>query len=132
MRAMKRWRAAAGGVGAVLLAAGSGPVAHAAGLFLTEMGTPDLGTASAGRAALARDAATGFGNPAGMTALDRSQILVGLQALYGDVAFDRDRGATTFSGGNGGNAVGWAPGGGLYGVQSVTPDFKLGFWSGSY
>jgi long-chain fatty acid transport protein len=107
-------------------------LAQAAGLGLYEMGTPDLGTAAAGRAALAKDAATVFGNPAGMTRLDRSQVLVGLQALYGDVRFDRDKGDTTYSGGNGGNAVGWAPGGGLYGVQSVTPDFKLGLWSGSY
>ena len=41
--------------------------AHAGGLFLYEMGTPDLGTASAGRAAAADNAATAFGNPAGMT-----------------------------------------------------------------
>jgi hypothetical protein len=39
----------------------------AAGFWLYQMGTPDLGTASAGRAALAKDAATMFGNPAGMT-----------------------------------------------------------------
>jgi long-chain fatty acid transport protein len=46
--------------------------AMAAGLWVYEMGTPDLGTASAGRAALAKDDATVFGNPAGMTSLDRS------------------------------------------------------------
>jgi len=61
---------------------------RAAGFELYEMGTPDLGTASAGRAAMAKDASTVFGNPAGMTKLDRSQILVGIQPVYSDVRFD--------------------------------------------
>jgi long-chain fatty acid transport protein len=105
--------------------------ALAAGFWLYEMGTPDLGTASAGRAALAKDAATVFGNPAGMTKLDGSQVMVGTQLAIGDVHFDRGSG-TTVAGGNGGNAAGLAPGGSLSFAQSVTPDFKLGFWSGSY
>ena len=41
------------------------------GVFLYEVGTPDLGLASAGRAALAEDASTVMGNPAGMSRLDR-------------------------------------------------------------
>lgn len=106
--------------------------AQAAGFWLYEMGTPDLGTASAGRAAMAKDAATAFGNPAGMTSLDRSQVLVGLQAAYGDIKFDRDKDATTFPGGNGGNAAGFSPGGGLYGVHVLGQDFRLGLWHGSY
>jgi long-chain fatty acid transport protein len=105
--------------------------ALAAGFWLYEMGTPDLGTASAGRAALAKDAATVFGNPAGMTSLDRSQLLVGTQLVVGDVHFDRGSG-TTVAGGNGGNTAGKVPGGSLYYAHSVTPDLKLGFWSGSY
>lgn len=104
---------------------------HAAGLMLTEMGTPDLGTASAGRAAMAKDAATVFGNPAGMTELDRSQVLVGLQATYGKVEFDQNN-DTTVPGGNGGNASGLIPGGGAYGVHVVSDRFRLGLWHGSY
>jgi Outer membrane protein transport protein (OMPP1/FadL/TodX) len=103
--------------------------AMAAGFWLYEMGTPDLGTASAGRAALAKDAATVFGNPAGMTSLDRSQLLIGTQLVVGDVHFDRGP-DTTVAGGNGGNASGTVPGGSFYYAQSVTPDLKLGFWSG--
>jgi long-chain fatty acid transport protein len=114
--------------GGILLSAGPAP---AAGFWVYEMGTPDLGTASAGRAALAKDAATVFGNPAGMTSLDRSQLLVGTQLVVGDVHFDRGSG-TTVAGGNGGNAAGTLPGGSLYYAHSVTPDIKLGFWSGSY
>ena len=119
---------------AVLLAGGvalSASPAMAAGFWIYEMGTPDLGTASAGRAASAKDAATVFGNPAGMTSLDRSQLLVGTQLIVGDVHFNRDSG-TTVAGGNGGNASGAIPGASFYYAQSVTPDFKLGFWNGSY
>ena len=96
------------------------------------MGTPDLGTASAGRAASAKDAATVFGNPAGMTSLDRSQLLVGTQLIVGDVHFDRGsehhgRPAATAA-----MRPGRSPAASFYYAQSVTPDFKLGFWNGSY
>jgi long-chain fatty acid transport protein len=120
--------------GAALSVAGvalSASPASAAGFWLYEMGTPDLGTASAGRAALAKDAATGCGNPAGMTSLDRSQLLVGAQVAVGDVHFDRGS-DTTVAGGNGGNASGAAPGGSLYYVHNLSPKFKLGGWHGSY
>ena len=39
--------------------------AWGAGLWLYENGTPDLGTAAAGRAAMASDASTAGANPAG-------------------------------------------------------------------
>src|SRR4051794_7678665 len=103
---------------------------RAAGFILYEMGTTDLGTASAGRAAIAKDASTAFGNPAGMTRLDRSQILVGVQPAYGISHFDKS--GDSRSGGDGGNAGGFAPGGALYGVYSATPDLKLGLSLGSY
>lgn len=107
-------------------------MADAAGLWVNEMGTPDLGTASAGRAAMASDAATVFGNPAGMTALDRTQVLGGLQVVHGTVEFDRDRDTTTVDGNNGHNAAGTLPGGGLYGVHVLGERFRLGLWHGSY
>jgi len=50
----------------------------AGGAYLYELGTPDLGTAAAGRAALAQDASTVVGNPAGMIRLDRSQLTASL------------------------------------------------------
>ncbi|MGB8720396.1 MAG: hypothetical protein WCD46_13880, partial [Desulfobacterales bacterium] len=46
-----------------------GTPAWGAGLWLYEIGTPDLGTAAAGRAALASDASTAGTNPAGMARL---------------------------------------------------------------
>lgn len=110
--------------------AGAGSSARAAGLFLTEMATPDMGRAAAGRAAIAEDAATAFTNPAGMTRLEGTHLLAGLQGGFGNVRFDRGNG-TTVSGGNGGNASGAFPGAGLYAVHSITPDLRIGLSLGS-
>src|ERR1044071_9226420 len=77
--------------------------AWAGGAYLYELGTPDLGTAAAGRAALAQDASTVVGNPAGMTRLDHSELTTSLYTLLPSMQFDRGSG-TTFSGGNGFNA----------------------------
>ena len=104
--------------------------AHAAGLWLYEQGTPDVGTANAGVAARASDAATASVNPAGMTRLEESQAMVGIQPIYGDMTFDID--ASSFGGGDGGNSVGWVPSGGLFYVHSLSDDLKLGFSAGSY
>jgi len=104
--------------------------AFGAGLWLYEMGTPDVGTASAGMASRANDAATAFANPAGMTRLNESQLMVGVQPLYADIKFDTQK--ATFGGGDGGNAGGIVPTGGLSYVHSVSDDLKLGLTAGSY
>src|SRR5215510_12057962 len=72
----------------------------AGGPYIYELGTPDLGTAAAGRAALAQDASTVVGNPAGMTRLERSQLTTTLYTILPSLKFDRGPG-TTPSGGNG-------------------------------
>jgi long-chain fatty acid transport protein len=100
------------------------------GLWLYEMGTPDLGTAAAGRAALANDASTATANPAGMTRLERSQMLAGLQGLFFKSEFDSD--STTFSGGDGGDSGDFIPAGSLNYVHSLTENLKLGISAGSY
>jgi long-chain fatty acid transport protein len=100
------------------------------GLWLYEQGSPDLGTASAGRAALAADASTAGANPAGMTRLDRSQMLAAFQGIFVNSRFDTE--AATFDGGDGGNAGGFVPSGGLHYVHSLTPDWKFGISAGSY
>jgi long-chain fatty acid transport protein len=105
--------------------------ADAGGLGLYEVGSTDLGTASAGRAALTEDASTAWGNPAGMTRLDGSEVLLGLQPLIATAKFDPGAGTTT-SGSDGGNAGGFVPAGGLYGVFSILPDLKVGASLNSY
>ena len=59
----------------------------AAGFYLYEIGTPSVGLASAGYAARAADAETLFTNPAGMTRLQQTELLAGVQGLYGSATF---------------------------------------------
>ncbi|MDH4007906.1 MAG: outer membrane protein transport protein [Desulfuromonadales bacterium] len=103
---------------------------NAAGLWLYEQATPDMGSASAGRAALAMDASTASVNPAGMTRLDRSQLLAGFQMLYVDTKFDTD--FAQFGGGDGGNAGGWVPAASFSYVHKVSPDLSVGVSVGSF
>src|SRR5580700_5687146 len=77
--------------------------ARGSGLLLYETGAPDLGTASAGRAAMATDASTAASNPAGMTLLDRTQLMVTTGALLPMTNFSVGP-QTTTKGGGGGNA----------------------------
>jgi long-chain fatty acid transport protein len=102
-----------------------------AGLVLYEQGTPDLGTAAAGRAALAKDASTAGGNPAGMTRLDRSQLLASVMPLLVRAKFDVDN-RTTHSGGNGGDAGDLVMAASAFYVHSLTENLKLGIAAGSY
>jgi long-chain fatty acid transport protein len=104
--------------------------AWGAGLWLYESGTPDLGTATAGRAALAADASTAGANPAGMTRLQRSQMLAAFQGIYVNSRFDTE--IADFGGDYGGNAGGFVPSGGLHYVHNLTPDWRLGISAGSY
>src|SRR5262245_47861906 len=92
----------------------------AAGLYLYELGTPDLGTAQAGQAALAQDASVVLRNPAGMTRLDRSQLTSSLYTIIPSMQFDRGSG-TTFGGGNGFNAGAPIPS-----LSSVSVPFPAG------
>ncbi len=104
--------------------------AQGAGLWLYELATPDMGTANAGRAALAGDASTVTGNPAGMSRLDRSQLLLGLQGLLVQAEFDTE--SSRFGGGDGGNAGDFVPAGGFHYVHSFSERFKAGVSVGSY
>ena len=107
---------------------GSWGPATAGGLMLYEVGTADVGLASAGYSARAQDASTVLTNPAGMTRLEGTQVLLGPQVLYGDVNFSIGSGTSPELGTNdGGNAVGWFPGGGTFVSFSASPDLKLGF-----
>ena len=103
---------------------------EAAGLWLYEQASPDMGSASAGRVALAMDASTASVNPAGMTRLDRSQMLSGIQMLYVKTEFDTE--VAEFGGGDGGNAGGWVPAASFSYVHNVSPDLRLGVTIGSF
>ena len=119
------------GLCSVMLAVLVGGPAWAGGVMLYQFGSPDVGLAAAGYAARAQDASTVFTNPAGMSRLEKSQVLGGMQALYGDVKFSPNS-ATTVTGSDGGVAVGWVPGGSLFVVQKLNQDWSIGFGSLSY
>ena len=108
----------------ILVAALQG-VALGAALELYETGAPDLGTASAGRAAMAADASTAAANPAGMTLLDRSQLLGASGALLPSTNFDVAP-ETTTSGGGGGNAGVFTPLGSFFYVHKLSDQLRLG------
>jgi len=99
--------------------------------MLYEQGTPDVGLASAGQGARAQDASTVFTNPAGMTQLQGSQLLVGVEPLFGNYTFSPNA-KTSLKGTNGGNAAVPMPGGSFFYVYSLSPNLKLGFGSYSY
>ncbi|MGH7906065.1 MAG: OmpP1/FadL family transporter [Candidatus Binataceae bacterium] len=116
-------------VGAVLVAVCS-PCAHGAGISLYETGAPDLGTAGAGSAAMAADASSASSNPAGMTLLDRSQLLVAGGAMLPIINFHVGP-QTTTSGNGGGNAGVFIPVGSAFYVYKLSDRLRLGVAAGS-
>jgi long-chain fatty acid transport protein len=98
--------------------------ALAGGLYLYEIGTPDVGLAAAGYAARAQDPSTVFTNPAGMTRLERSELQVGVQPLYAHTKFNAD--SRTTPAGPDGDGSAWLPAGSLFYAHSVSRDLKLG------
>ena len=108
----------------ILVAALQG-IARGAALELYETGAPDLGTASAGRTAMAADASTAAANPAGMTLLDRSQLMVAPGALLPSTNFDVAP-QTTTKGTGGGNAGVFVPLGAFFLVYRFSDRIRLG------
>ena len=100
--------------------------AQAGGIFLYEIGSSDVGYASAGWAARADAPSTLFTNPAGMTRLDGIQVEVAGELVYGSLTFAPNS-ATTVIGNNGGNAIGVLPNGSLFATFAPWSDFRVGF-----
>jgi long-chain fatty acid transport protein len=101
------------------------PSARGAALELYETGAPDLGTASAGRAAMAADASTAAANPAGMTLLDRTQLLGASGAILPSTNFNVGP-KTTKPGTGGGNAGVFMPVGSFFYVYKFSEQLRLG------
>ena len=90
-----------------------------------ELYPTDLGTASAGQAAIAEDASTAASNPAGMTLLGRSQLTTEPGVLLPSTNFDVAP-QTTTSGGGGGNAGVFFPLGSFFYVYRLNERVRLG------
>jgi len=99
--------------------------AKAAAYQLYEMGTPVIGTAGVGQAALAEDASTAWFNPAGMLRLQGSQLMLGSQIMVPHVQFSKNS-SNTIAGESGGNAGTLLPGMSLYTAWNYSPTVKFG------
>jgi long-chain fatty acid transport protein len=96
-----------------------GSTAWASGLSSYEQGQPSIGTANVGQA-VEDDASIAYFNPAGMTRLERSEVLMGNQLLVIKSEFESDDDIQNpFTGNAGGNAGMVLPGGGFYYVQKL-------------
>lgn len=110
------------------LAAITAQPAAASGFGLREGSADWMANAFAGDTAKAYDAATVWSNPAGMVRLDQNEIDASVNGIFPVINFSGSNsinGAPT-RGTTGGNLIESAATGGLYGVWSLTPDFKLG------
>ncbi len=100
--------------------------ASAGGLMVWEIGTPTLGTAGAGWAAMPEDASTAYTNPAGTVWRDGTQLMASGQLLYGNLEFSNG-GQSNVPGDDGGNAIEWFPGGGFFAAGRLNERFGWGF-----
>lgn len=94
---------------------------RAGGLYLQDFATPSMGVASAGAEAVCRDASTSWHNPAGMTRLEGNEFMLAGGLVKSNIEFDPDS-----TGGDGGNAGGYAPLGAAFYTRSLSEDWKLG------
>lgn len=108
-------------------------LAQAAGFALIEQSASGLGNAFAGGAAGAEDASTIFFNPAGMTYLPDSQLVIAAHAIKPSAKFDNDgshrsplTGGLATPGGDGGDAGDLAFVPNFYFSKAVTENVRLG------
>ena len=98
----------------------------AAGFYLQELGTPiSIGTAGTARTTNNYGAEAAFGNPAGMTGLTESQLVLGSQVLVPNIRFDSD--IAEAGGSDGGNAGELAVIPSLFFVKPISDNARLGF-----
>ncbi len=104
--------------------------AFAAGFALNENSASGAGAAFAGGAASGEDASTVFYNPAAMTRISETQMVVGLHGVVPDLKFNNQGSSTTggpLTGGNGGDPGKVVVVPNFYLVTDITPDIKYGF-----
>lgn len=110
-----------------LALAGVSSLCHAAGFALIEQNASGLGNAYAGQAAVAADASTVFFNPAGMSLLPDSQLVVAGNLIKPSAKFS---GTVTapfpVGGGDGGDAGDWALVPNFYYTYRLSPALTLG------
>lgn len=100
--------------------------AHAAGFYLTEVGTPgSLGTAGVGNPTSRRGADTAWTNPAGMTAINETQFVMGSTVLLPKINFDPSIAGAGGNDGDNAGKVALIPG--AFYVRPLNDRLRLGF-----
>jgi long-chain fatty acid transport protein len=109
---------------------GTADRALASGFALREGSADWMANAFAGDTAKAYDASTVWSNPAGMVRLNQNEIDGSVNGIFPSIHFSGANfvgpGVTT-PGSTGDNLIQSAATAGIYGVWSISPDFKLGF-----
>ena len=118
-------RTVVGGFVAGALLAMSG-AATASGFALIEQSASGLGNAYAGGAASADDASTVFYNPAGMTNIKGSQVVVALHAIQPSAKFSNNGSTAGLGSDNGGDAGSLALVPNFYYVADINEQWKYG------
>lgn len=107
----------------------SSTAVHGAGFALIEQSASGMGNAFAGGAAAAEDASTIFFNPAGMTYLPETQLVVAGHLIRPSAEFNNN-GSVAGTGrplnGNGGDIGEWALVPNLYFTKAISPNIRLG------
>ncbi|HSH73116.1 MAG TPA: outer membrane protein transport protein [Methylophilaceae bacterium] len=115
---------------ALVLLTGLAIEAQAAGFALNEQSTSGLGNSFAGGAASAEDASSQFFNPASMTYLPDSQIVVAVHAIRPSANFSnngsRSAASTLTPGGDGGDPGAWAFVPNIYYTKALNETIRLG------
>lgn len=99
-------------------------LSYAAAFQLYELGTPVIGTAGVGQA-VTNDASIAYFNPAGMSLLPSSEIMLGSQLVLPFTEFSQNT-QTTISGDNGGNAASLLPGIAMFTSYRYSPQLQFG------
>ena len=100
--------------------------ALAGGLWITEYGQPTQGRAGAGEEAGNGDATDAFLNPAAMSRLKQSEILVSAGAISASIEFDVERSGIANGDGDGGDAGTLAPGGSVFYAHPLSDRWVAG------
>jgi long-chain fatty acid transport protein len=102
----------------------------AAGFYISEVGTPlSLGTAGVANPTNNIGADSVWTNPAGMTGLNQSSIIGGMQIVSPNIQFDSSNASTPNGGNDGGNAGNTVTVPSFFYVSAVTDRLRLGISS---
>ena len=108
------------------LVALSAPGAHAAAFYVSEFGTPgSLGTAGVANTTNTFGADSAYTNPAGMTGIQKDNMVVGAQVLVPDMQFDSS--IAEAGGSDGGNAGNVAAIPSFFAVKALSENTRIGF-----